>query len=385
MTRKIIYPICVLGALLLYLFSGTDAAMLILCTSIVMPIVGIITAASAARKIDVELKLPEIVQKGEAANGRIIVKNRTIFPIIRAVPKLTLCNTLTREEYRFMPGVSLAPLERRQLPFSFESVHCGQFAFGYKGISVNDFFGLIDIKKRREYEYKRLITPEMFQMHVHLSGSETPLGDENSINFNRKGMDLSEPFQLREYVEGDSLRRIHWKLSQKLEKYIVSDPSQTLERALLVFWDRSALKKEAAPDVADTLAEAVVSFCLSLIQEGIPYSVVWSTEDGRCSHIRDVSSLDDMYGIMPELFRSPSPIEGVSGIEECITRLGGKKYPLIAYFSDRVPEEAAELAGVGKVTMFICNNGEAEGDAGELSCFSFSPDNFRQVLSNVII
>ena len=282
MTRKIIYLICVLGVLLLYLFSGTDAAMTILCASIVMPVVGLVTAVSAARKIDVLLELPETVQKGEIAKGRIIVRNRTVFPIIRAVPELMLCNTLTREERRFMPGVSLAPLECRQLPFSFESIHCGQFAFEYKGIAVNDFFGLIDIKKKREYEYKRLITPEMFQMHVHLSGSETPLGDENSINFNRKGMDLSEPFQLREYVEGDSLRRIHWKLSQKLEKYIVSDPSQTLERALLVFWDRSALQKEAAPDIADTLAEAVVSFCLALIQDGIPYSAVWSTEDGSC-------------------------------------------------------------------------------------------------------
>ena len=45
---------------------------------------------------------------------------------------------------------------------------------------------------------------------------------------NRKGNDLSEIFDIREYVPGDDIRSIHWKLSSKTDTLILkeaSDPS----------------------------------------------------------------------------------------------------------------------------------------------------------------
>ena len=383
MVRRIIWALSVLGMAGVYAFTGTDAALLVLCASVLLPLGGIL--AAAAGRIEVELKLPAGLQKGEAGRGEITLKNRTVFPVARVELGLELSNTLTREEACLPLGVSLAPLERRILPFDFTSSHCGRFRFCCETLTVDDAFGLVHIRRKAELAKKRRVTPELFPMHVRLMGSETLLGDEDSINLSRKGQDWSEPFQLREYTEGDSLKQIHWKLSQKLDRYIVSDPSQTLDRALLVFWDRGALEKDAPPEVPDALAEAVVSFCLAVIQEEIPYSVAWSRGDGAGCEVRDVGSMEDLYGIIPEMLHSPSGTSGVSGIPECVRSLGGRRYPLIAYFGDRAPSELAELAGVGKVTLFLCSEGAETGDTGDLACWPFSSVDYRQSLSDVAI
>lgn len=42
---------------------------------------------------------------------------------------------------------------------------------------------------------------------------------------NRKGSDASEMFDIRDYVPGDDIRTIHWKLSGKTDELIVRQAS----------------------------------------------------------------------------------------------------------------------------------------------------------------
>ncbi|SHI14277.1 Protein of unknown function DUF58 [Sporobacter termitidis DSM 10068] len=383
MARTVVCILWAAGAAVVYVFTGTTAALLILCAALALPLCAVLAALLAAGRIMLTLELPGNIPKGETVQGEIRIRNRTPVPVVRAVLHLELENTLTQETELLPLAFSIPPFGKESLPFTFRSAYCGRLCFKCGVLTVSDTFGLIHIRRPLHVDKKRLITPELFPMRVRLTGSETPLWDEVSINLSRKGQDWSEPFQIRDYVEGDSLKQIHWKLSQKLERYIVTDPSQTLDRALLVFWDRSALAKDAPPRIPDTLAEAVVSFCLAVTQEEIPYSVAWSgIRDVGCA-VRDVDSMDDLYGIIPGMLEGASDAGGMSGISDCIRALDGKQYPLIAYFSDRVSTEIAGLAAVGRVTLFLC--GEDSDACGDLACHLFSPADYRQSLCDVTI
>lgn len=383
MARKVVCVLCALGALALYLFTGTSAALALVCAAVVLPLGSILTVAASA--VRAELMLPETLQKGQQVSGEIVVKNRSILPAARVTLQLELENTLTRERICLPICISLAPLERRMLAFSLANGHCGQFQLRYTAMDIADGFELVRVRRKAALCENRLVMPELFPMHVRLTGSETPLGNEESVNLNRKGQDWSEPFQMREYVEGDSLKRIHWKLSQKLERYIVSDPSQTLDRALLVFWDLSAAGSDVPPEVPDALAEAVISFCLAVSQEGIPYRLAWSRDGGATCELWNVERMDDLYGIIPAMLRSSSGAGGGSGITECIRSLGGKRYPLIAYFGSRVPTEMDELVQVGRITLFLCSEGVELGDTGNLPCYLFSSADYRETLGSVAV
>ncbi len=385
MVRRIIWLCSVLGAAVIYVFSGTDGAWMLLCASILLPLTGILIAVIAGGQVKVNLEPPSSTQKGVEAEGTLLVKNATIFPVVHLLLYLELENTLTREKTLLPLGLSLAPLEQKKLPFRFESAHCGRFRFCCTRLCVSDFFGLMHVSRNIAMKQKLTIPPELFPMRIRLTGGETLLGDEDSINFSRKGQDWSEPFQLREYTQGDSLKQIHWKLSQKLERYMVTDPSQTLDRALLVFWDRGSLGKDAPPEIPDTLAEAVTSMCLALTQDQVPFSVAWSLEGGNGCEVRDISSMDDLYAIIPQMLHTSSGTAGISGIPECVQTLGGRRYPLIAYFGDRVPAEIGGLTAIGKTSLFVCSQGAEIGDTGTLPCWPFSSVDYRQSLGDVTI
>ena len=76
----------------------------------------------------------------------------------------------------------------------------------------------------------------------------------NHSVMNKKGSDYSETFQLREYVPGDSIKQIHWKLSEKLDKLVVREASLPVQKSTLVFWDKYA-ENGFSPEEADAMAE----------------------------------------------------------------------------------------------------------------------------------
>lgn len=370
-----------LGALAVCLFAGTKASFLLLCASLLLPGIGLLTAFCVSRGLKTTLHLPSATPKNETISGELQFVNRFPFPILRAVLRLELTNLLTRETLVLPLTFSLLPLGRTSVPFSFQSAHCGRLLFRCTEIRIYDLLGLFPMKKKLELEEKRMVAPEIFPIHVQLLGSEHPAGGEDALHFHRKGQDWSEPFQIRAYQEGDSLKRIHWKLSQKLDRYLVLDPSQTLDRALLVFWDQGVLTSDTPPEVTDALAESVLSLCLALVQAEIPYTVAWGSGDVE---LMDISSLESLYALLPHLFSLPSEQAGASQIPACLQTLGERRYPLWAYFGSSGSADFSLLSQAGKVTAFLCS---MEGDLAVTEVLSqpFSPSDYRQSLCEILL
>ena len=80
--------------------------------------------------------------------------------------------------------------------------------------------------------------------------------DSDSYSQERPGADLTETFQIREYVPGDSMRQIHWKLSGKFDRLIVRDPALPITRNVLVFWERTG-----SPEVSNALTRRRKRWC----------------------------------------------------------------------------------------------------------------------------
>ena len=111
--------------------------------------------------------------------------------------------------------------------------------------------------------------------------------DSDTSSPDRRGSDLTEPFRLREYAPGDSLRQIHWKLSSKLDRLVIREPGMPAARTLLVFWDRSG---DAA--ARDAQAEAVFSVCQSLSEQGYAYQLGWP--EGGTARFAEAGSTEEL-------------------------------------------------------------------------------------------
>ncbi|SHI15020.1 Uncharacterized conserved protein, DUF58 family, contains vWF domain [Sporobacter termitidis DSM 10068] len=373
--RRVIWAMAVLLCGAAWAFTGTPAALAVLSASVLLPCVSIALTALAAGKVTSALYIPVGPQKGSFTDGWLQIKNSAPLPMARVRTTIDVINQLTGESRTLKIDCSVPPKGIKRVEFTFNPVCCGRIRFSVAGLQIFDPFGLIGWKTGVASTEKRTVLPETFPMTVRLSGSETLLGDD-VLNLNRRGQDYSEPFQIRNYAEGDSLKQIHWKLSQKYDKYLVADPSAALTRALLVFWDKSV---PAPPAVTDALGEAVMSLCLRLAEEEIPYSLALG---GGENPILDITAVEDLYGIVHQLLRTQ---ENGNGVTELLQMLGGRRYPLIALFTPQISKELPALSAVGKTTVFLCSEtGEGER-AGDIMCYVFSPADYKTTLRDVII
>lgn len=135
-------------------------------------------------------------------------------------------------------------------------VWCGKVTFRCISVQVRDMFGLFSSKAKPFTEICTVVYPHRVRVSTELSSATIGATRNDGVMQNRKGSDASEMFDIRDYVPGDDIRTIHWKLSGKTDELIVrqaSDPSH-YNIALLPDFGRSHL---AGPEAQQELNAAV--------------------------------------------------------------------------------------------------------------------------------
>ncbi|EQB90058.1 hypothetical protein M918_02140 [Clostridium sp. BL8] len=89
----------------------------------------------------------------------------------------------------------------------------GIYDFGITTVKTSDIFGVFQQVKRYENKTGIKVYPKIYQLRpLFLGGSEKL---ENRLSNESKVEDLTLIKDIREYRVGDSLKRVHWKLSAK--------------------------------------------------------------------------------------------------------------------------------------------------------------------------
>lgn len=154
---------------------------------------------------------------------------------------------------------------------------CGEVRIVCKEAAVRDLLNLFRLRVQKFPEIRMIVYPRKVNLQVELSQMTIGAPKSEGMMQNRKGNDLSEIFDIREYVPGDDIRSIHWKLSSKTENLILreaSDPSH-YNVVLLPDLGQNLLTEENAEEImnaavavgaaiGERLMEKRVSFCMAL-------------------------------------------------------------------------------------------------------------------------
>lgn len=88
----------------------------------------------------------------------------------------------------------------------------------------------------------------------------------------RKGNNLSEILQYRNYIRGDSRKNINWKLSAKYDEWIVREFDTPTDNFVLITFDvPHSLSKEERK----RFYEVLVSICQAYMQQKVVYNIGW--------------------------------------------------------------------------------------------------------------
>ena len=385
MIRALIFwALGVVSLIFVYVLSGAIAALALALGLIFVLALSALSARYAVGRIKVGFKLPPELGKGKLSICILKVENRTIIPVSRVAACIQIRNALTGEIQKAQPDFALRHKEKKNMQMELHSTYCGQLKFSCESVKIYDWFGIFSFNHIVEISSKRMVRPETFPMVSNIISAKALEGDDEHY-FNKKGTENTEMLQMREYAQGDSFKKIHWKLSQKFDKLIVTDHAQPIARAILLFWDKSTMSQIVSPAVHDVIAESFVSLCLSLCENSIIFSIAWTNPFVDEFFIEDISDINDFYDAIPGILLTSPSAQAKSGIGKCVSGLESRVFPIIVYFASSLPDDISVLSERAKVTAAVCSESASSYSLGDITVLPFSPQDYKTALGEIYL
>lgn len=237
--RRLLCAAVLLGSAVLIGYRGGAAAYLLFWAALLVPLLALLCRAVFRRSLLVSLKTEtDEVLRGERVPCALELYNRGVLPIpeirIRLVSgKFRMPEDAGAQELR----CSLQPGEFKRIPFAPVAMHCGSALLGAESIRVRDWFALTELRLTRTAELRVLPRTRRAENLLVAPPRET----ERRHSARSYYGDTAPDGQLRAYLPGDDLRRVHWKASARASSLIVRQFEPEPKSELVLLPDARAL------------------------------------------------------------------------------------------------------------------------------------------------
>ena len=150
----------------------------------------------------------------------------------------------------------------RATPYTVRYTTRGERQFGPVSVDATDVLGLFERRFAIRATDSVLVYPRRRPVPVQFRRA---LYSDDALGPSRQREEFD---RLREYARGDALRDIHWSATAKQEDLIVKEFAAESEQR------RVTIAGGASSDVSDSLAEAITSISLALLDDGVPVEVI---------------------------------------------------------------------------------------------------------------
>ena len=359
--------------IVMFAFSGSAVAAVLFFTMLLISLVSYLICVFSGKYFSAAIKLPASVKKSAAAEGTLVINNASPFTFIKVLCCVSAKNNMTGErEEKFIPVFCSAKSEAAA-NFTCSFKNCGYTEVKAEKIYLTDFFGFIPFKVKgfASSEAKCTVLPDTFDMTLVFDNMPIAIDDSESYSPDKKGNDCSETFQLREYIPGDSIKQIHWKLSEKLDKVIVREASLPVQKSTLVFWDKYS-ENGLSPRESDSMAEVTASICRALTKAGTPFSLGWN-ENKNC-FTENISSTEELIRAIPRILKGSSEND-ISGAKRYFESFGSANFSKIIYISKSIPDGYDDFSAKSSITPILCSSVPVAG------AIIFDTDSYEESLN----
>ncbi|MBR4733384.1 MAG: DUF58 domain-containing protein [Lachnospiraceae bacterium] len=199
-------------------------------------------------------------------NGRYLGFAADVTYVVRNV--FTEYEEKKKERVWAAPGTSIA-VEHQLL-----SHHVGRVEVNLTEFVAWDWLGICSMEIPAHKDAGVVVTPEISPVEEDLTTCVENFPDENETK--KHGTDVNPDFEIREYVPGDELKSIHWKLTAKTGRTMVRERLSSGRDKINVLL---ALTEDPAEN--DALMSSLHGLGLRLLDKGYPIRLCWMGYGGR--------------------------------------------------------------------------------------------------------
>lgn len=286
-----------LNGLMLWYFRGY-LNLLIAAAMILFLLFDIISVLILKRYLSVSVVVPgEQMPKNITFVVRVNVRNDSVIPLANGVVRLQMGNVFMGETAEQNIEVPLKPLDVTGIELPLCSACVGDVEIRTEKIVLTDFLGLFETERDAFAEDHVFIVPRgETEQEFSLNAFEKGMNEVEETQM--KGSDFSDVSQIREYIPGDAIKNIHWKLSAKKDVWMVKERLQMSSQKLLVVLRLERSSEEAA----DRTIETLYSFGGFLITNHVPLTLCWWSDKFREIRQETAESSAEWLDVMLHVF-----------------------------------------------------------------------------------
>ncbi len=235
--RIIIYIALVVVNGFVFYFLHSHFHFLLLVLMLVAPIISVLLAYYMREKINVTVENRIVREKYGYQNKEsfifVKVHNKTWCVTLDAKIELVVKNTFFGTEGTRIVSVPIYAKKGYELELPIIPTMPGLIEVTVKSISIKDLMGFVFLKKMTDAVGEITVMPEKIS-DINYETVNLEQGMLESEESSKRGNDFSDVHEIREYIPGDKLMSIHWKLSAKRDILMVKDRVSMSDKQLVI-------------------------------------------------------------------------------------------------------------------------------------------------------
>lgn len=218
----------------------------------------------ALLSLRVQAHMPRLhAQRGDKAEVRMRTRHAALLPLGALEATLSTAGEPQTIE------IDQRPLKWNARTLEVACPHRGVYMAGVYSVAAEDVFGLFSFRRKvRDCSFTIEVAPRALRAQAMELGA----GDTGPEAPNRSTEDDASPSGIRDWKEGDELKKIHWKLSMRKRELMVRTYEESARPDFLILTDLSpigALRAQALC-IEDAICEAAASAARAHLEQGYP-------------------------------------------------------------------------------------------------------------------
>lgn len=261
-------------------------------TVLVLPIVSFIYMVIGYFMLKYEQRLDnDLIFKGDKATFIVNITNRSFF-ILPYVSISFLNDKGGVIQKHKINNISLKPFSKREVSVDYIYKYRGYFKLGVSTIEIQDFLGIFKFTLKNKTPLYITVYPQIIDIdEFYLSSGDISVSD-NMPSSGGEQEDISTIEEINKYNYGDSLRKIHWKLTAKTNELMIKEYEKVGSRSAILILDLQSNNYESENNAAieDKLLETTIGVLRYCIYNDAEVKLIYDSEGInaiKCSNFLD--------------------------------------------------------------------------------------------------
>ncbi|MEE1304609.1 MAG: DUF58 domain-containing protein [Agathobacter sp.] len=258
------------------------------------------------------------------------VENRSFIPISKALVEVECTNSVFGGKDKSVFHLSVPSKKKVTYNIPVDSYFCGRIDISICKVELQDWLGVIKFKQKTSASKSYYKFPDKADMPVYELVADKEADDALSYR-HIKGNDVSEILQIRDYVPGDNVKSIHWKLSaRKQEGLIVKELDTPNDNSILIFFDYSNSEEENK-----SILEIVAEMSKDFLQDAKDHTVIFRNTMDKFSVIEKIDGIDDYEELMQKVLENPAEKQEYQALDYVLENNIVSNYAIIIYITGK--------------------------------------------------